>query len=133
MAKIVSIEEKRFTHGATDYSRGGYEGLVVELDDGTSVKVGISEYQQCCESYGHVTSEDDFSDFIGAELHDVTGVDKKLESVVLPYQSCTDIMFVNFTTSKGVLQFVAYNDHNGYYGHDAVLIVGGVVKIEETL
>ena len=28
------------------------------------------------------------------------------------------IMFVNFVTSKGVMQFVLYNEHNGYYGHD---------------
>ena len=32
------------------------------------------------------------------------------------------VMFVNITTSKGVLQFVAYNEHNGYYGHSACVI-----------
>ncbi len=31
-------------------------------------------------------------------------------------------MFVNLETNVGLLQFVAYNSHNGYYGHDAVLV-----------
>ncbi len=31
-------------------------------------------------------------------------------------------MFVHLETSEGLLQFVAYNSHNGYYGHDAVLV-----------
>ncbi len=28
-------------------------------------------------------------------------------------------MFVNLETNKGTLQFVAYNEHNGHYGHEA--------------
>jgi hypothetical protein len=31
------------------------------------------------------------------------------------------IMFVNLDTDKGKLQFVAYNRHNGYYGHSAAV------------
>ena len=31
-------------------------------------------------------------------------------------------MFVNINTSNGALQFAAYNEHNGYYGHEAVVI-----------
>ena len=33
-----------------------------------------------------------------------------------------DCMFVNVNTTEGLIQFTAYNCHNGYYGHDAVLI-----------
>ena len=29
------------------------------------------------------------------------------------------VMFVNLETDMGTLQFVAYNEHNGYYGHEA--------------
>jgi hypothetical protein len=32
-----------------------------------------------------------------------------------------NIMFVNLTTDRGALQFVAYNIHNGYYGHEATV------------
>lgn len=31
-------------------------------------------------------------------------------------------MFINVETTKGLLQFVAYNEHNGYYGHDVLLV-----------
>lgn len=31
------------------------------------------------------------------------------------------VMFVNILTDKGILQFVAYNCHNGYYGHEATV------------
>jgi hypothetical protein len=30
-------------------------------------------------------------------------------------------MFVNIDTSRGRLQFVAYNAHNGYYSHEATV------------
>lgn len=33
-----------------------------------------------------------------------------------------DVLFVDLITSEGVLQFVAYNAHNGEYGHHAVVI-----------
>jgi hypothetical protein len=29
----------------------------------------------------------------------------------------TSTIFVNIETSRGTLQFIAYNRHNGYYGH----------------
>ena len=32
------------------------------------------------------------------------------------------VMFVNIETDRGVLQFVAYNQHNGYYSHEAKVI-----------
>lgn len=32
-----------------------------------------------------------------------------------------DTMFVNIQTDRGILQFTAYNRHNGYYGHRAVV------------
>jgi hypothetical protein len=31
-------------------------------------------------------------------------------------------MFINVETTKGLLQFVAYNEHNGYYGHEVKLV-----------
>ena len=40
----------------------------------------------------------------------------------LEYLDSGGAMFVNLETSEGLLQFVAYNAHNGYYGHEAVLV-----------
>lgn len=31
-------------------------------------------------------------------------------------------MFINVETTKGLLQFVAYNEHNGYYEHEVKLV-----------
>lgn len=31
-------------------------------------------------------------------------------------------MFINVETTKGLLQFVAYNEHNGYYVHEVKLV-----------
>lgn len=35
----------------------------------------------------------------------------------------SNISFINFETGKGVLQFVVYNMHNGYYGHDVSISI----------
>lgn len=130
MAKITNISEVSFKSEA---SWGTYDGLVVSLDNGTDVKVGISDGQSCCENWGYITSEDNYEDFIGAELISVAGVDSKLAHVELQEIHEGDMMFVNFNTSEGVLQFVAYNEHNGYYAHEAVLIVGGNLQESWTL
>ena len=66
------------------------------------------------------------NEFIGAELLDIKVVDTALnvESVKkeLPYgHDGGDTMFVNLETDKGTLQLAVYNDHNGYYGHSAIL------------
>ena len=37
------------------------------------------------------------------------------------YDDGNGIMFVNIETDRGVLQFVAYNCHNGFYGHEATV------------
>lgn len=122
MAKITNIADLTFK---ADNQYTSYDGLVVSLDNGKDVKVGIDNGQSCCENWGYITSEDNYEDFIGAELISVSGVDSKLAHVELPDVYEGDTMFVNFVTSEGVLQFVAYNEHNGYYSHEAVLIVGG--------
>ncbi len=33
-----------------------------------------------------------------------------------------EAMFLTIKTSKGIFQFAVYNSHNGYYGHDGVLM-----------
>lgn len=57
---------------------------------------------------------------IGISITDTALNNKKIEA--LEYLDCGGAMFVNLETSEGLLQFAAYNSHNGYYGHEAVLI-----------
>lgn len=74
----------------------------------------------CCETPGYFMTNDDIQEFIGAELRSVTLTDTALNTI----KSIPDvgydggIVFVNLTTNRGVLQFVAYNQQNGYYSHD---------------
>jgi hypothetical protein len=94
------------------------------------IKLLIDDEQSCCENFGYFMSEDDFNDFIGAQLIDVRITDTELKEGLLEKRDLDieseyfegDVMFVDIVTSKGTLQFVAYNEHNGYYGHEAKVI-----------
>lgn len=131
MEKIIKIEETVFKTTSDWYS---YEGYQITTDKQV-IKLGISTGQSCCENSGYFMSEDNFQEFEGVDLINVELTDTQLKP-------CADfdankmyegaVMFVNLNTSKGLLQFVAYNEHNGYYGHDAV-VLSEQLKHEETL
>lgn len=89
----------------------------------------IDTSRSCCEIYGgYIIYEDNISKFIGSSLLRITLTDTALNSHIVrkvnsfqnSHGSCDfhNIQFINFETTKGVLQFVVYNCHNGYYGHD---------------
>lgn len=124
---ILSIEDKKFTLDTTQQDacwKLWYDGFIIKTNKQT-VFMGISSGQSCCEETGYFMSEDDISNYIGAKLRNVTITDTGFNTHDL-YESANntydgDSMFVNIETNKGTLQFVAYNIHNGYYGHDAVV------------
>ena len=69
-------------------------------------------------------SEDNLKDFIGSRLIGVSVTDTALNAHVTESVGCLydgGVMFVNLKTDKGDLQFVCYNNHNGYYGHHALV------------
>lgn len=120
--KIVTIEEKVFYHSRGSFS-SSYEGVVLTLDDGTTYKLGIEDGQSCCEQSGYVTSHDNYEEFIGAEFLDYYITTEDLCTIEDLHENyCGNMMFLTISTSKGDLQFVAYNDHNGYYGHDVLVV-----------
>lgn len=122
METILKIESTDFRTKENEYS--SYEGYQIVTTEQT-IKIGISSGQSCCEQFGCIITNDDTKDFIGAELKSLAIVDEALEHKVieeLEYLDSGGAMFVNLETSEGLLQFVAYNAHNGYYGHEAVLI-----------
>lgn len=121
MEKILRIEEATFQKEGSKYST--FEGYQIVTDKQT-IKIGIENGQSCCEDWGYFMTEDDLTDFENAELISVDVVDTALKVEKLKELNVESayIMFVNFNTTKGLLQFVAYNDHNGYYGHDAIII-----------
>jgi hypothetical protein len=119
MERIIRIEESSF-FDKNEWSM--YDGYQI-ITDKQTIKVGISNGQSCCEHWGYLTSEDDLKQFEGAKLLSIEVVDKALDKISVP--DCSyggGAMFVNIETSEGLLQFAAYNEHNGYYGHEAVVI-----------
>jgi hypothetical protein len=117
MEKILKIEE-----GVYD----GYEGVRITTNKQT-VLFGISAGQDCCENYGYMSSNDDFSEFIGAEILDIKETNSGLESSSIVERMSEDYIqlgstfFITVETTVGTLQFAVYNEHNGYYGHDVIV------------
>lgn len=98
------------------------------------ITLAIDDSQSCCESWGYFITEDDPSRFVGARLRgiEITDTNRSNRRFVTGYgdevggdDRVTEhideggVMFVDIQTDRGVLQFVAYNAHNGYYGHEA--------------
>lgn len=82
--------------------------------------------------------EDNFNKYKGATLLDLKITDTQLKSFnqeeltgdfnnkdfdedgkIRLYEG--EAIFVDIITNVGVLQFCAYNEHNGYYGHSVVI------------
>ncbi len=119
METITAITEASFkTVGDYEHSMDGFIITTTEQE----IKVGIDNYQSCCENWGYFMTNDTPQDFIGAELLSVDIVDEILNKEKAPELYDGSAMFVNFETSRGTLQFTAYNEHNGYYAHQACVI-----------
>jgi len=140
---IQSITEIETTRPAewsnTDYENS-YGGYRITTDE-QEINLLISNDQSCCEKWGYFFCNEEVDEFVGAELHSISLTDTALHTetfwekapkatsynyenkVRVPREFGADafeqLMFVNLETDRGTLQFVAYNDHNGYYGHQA--------------
>lgn len=103
-----------------------FEGYLVKTNKQT-IAIGISNQESCCESWGHIQSDDDLSEFIGAELLEITKTDTALNTTMAKqvdglYLDEGGLMFITFKTNKGQFQLAVYNEHNGYYGHTAFIV-----------
>jgi hypothetical protein len=121
MERITAVEEVRDVSPDGDRF-GGYDGFRVTTD-AQVVDMLIANGQICCEEWGYFVTEDEPAKFIGTELRGVEIVAPDLTVKGLPEYGLEDgaARFVNVNTSAGTLQFVAYNAHNGYYGHTAIV------------
>ena len=114
-----------------------YEGYRIKTEK-HELKLLIHSCQQCCESWGYAVANEDTSSFIGAEYlgYNTIYSDDILKAV--DNDTAYDIengnlLFLNVETSRGTLDFTVYNAHNGYYGHDAYLMVDGKIVESECL
>ena len=95
-----------------------YEGLIIETDKG-SIKLVIDMKSQCCENSGALffDTPDDVSSFIGATIFEIEDIDIKREDY-MDYETQLRIL-----TSRGIIQYAIYNQHNGYYSHATIIQV----------
>lgn len=119
MEKILSIVEASVK--MPEYGYG--DGYVITTDK-QKISMAISNSQSCCENWGYFWSNDNVEEFIGANLLSVKLTDDCLNEAKfkdeLEYGVYDGgLMFINFETDIGTLQFTVYNAHNGYYSHAA--------------
>jgi len=133
--KILKIENlKNFDKDGDDLD--SYEGFKITTDH-QEILIGVSNRSSCCESWGHIASNDNFDEYIGAELLSIVRVDTALNVEEWNKEHGYGLdegeaMFINVETSKGLIQFTVYNSQNGYYGHSA-FIKSNQLSIETVL
>jgi hypothetical protein len=121
MEKITEIKD--YEAEDNGFTVVGFEVLTEKQ----SIKLYIDNDTACCEHWGHFWCNENPQDFIGAELRNVALTDTALNQAIMQANQLNPddkwfeggVMFVNLETDQGTLQFVAYNEHNGYYGHEA--------------
>ena len=114
---ILSIKEDFIIDGSSEWNTE-YEGLIIETDKG-NIKLVISKKVRCCENAGALffDTPDDVSRFIGATIFEIENIDIEREDYT---DNETQLRII---TSKGVIQYAIYNEHNGYYAHATIIQV----------
>jgi hypothetical protein len=133
--KIVNIKELR-DYKRDNESYANFDGYEIETETDI-IRLLISNYQACCETWGQITSADDLKEFIGAEilrLETVSSGDwtksEIIKNKIDEYYDEVEAAFINIETDRGLLQLAVYNHHNGYYGHD--ILIESTAKVGET-
>ena len=116
---------------------GGYDGYLVETET-DKFYILISNGQNCCEDWGYLDTNDNSKKFIGSELLNVSIVDQEYNKKFLmeadfSVEEENQICFVTFETDKGDFQLAVYNSHNGYYGHDIIIVKNTDIIHQDTL
>ena len=96
------------------------EGLKITTDKGDIILV-IDKESQCCENFGgdFLETPDDIKKYIGAKL---LSVEDTNDHVLNDSEESNETQ-LKIVTTKGVLQYAVYNEHNGYYSHGTFLQV----------
>lgn len=91
---------------------GDDDALHFGFEDGSKIKL-FDDGQSCCESR-YMRTDDNLSDYIGAQL-----LDAEIKDGPTQEGECGDeheIQFLEVRTSKGCFTMASHNEHNGYYG-----------------
>lgn len=106
-----------------------YKGIYITTNRAI-LKFEIDSSRQCCEHFGYFSYNEfdkPYEHFIGAEIYQIFISNDKnenqkvfdiMEGVKHDMYDIDSAVFINVMTSKGKIQIVIYNEHNGYYGHE---------------
>lgn len=86
-------------------------GLFVKLTDGRTLTIWDNG-RSCCE-HRYMVSDSQFDTFKGAKIIDIEIRDGVTNE---GGWETHETAFLNIRTSKGVIDAVTHNEHNGYYG-----------------
>lgn len=132
MLTIKAIETEvdfvaRSSDGSGRLHGDNYLGAIITLSDDSQIKFGIRSYQDCCENWGYLHSPDDVQEVVGGRFLSLEEVDNLSPAAkeALECEGVHDDSFqaMRLVTSKGTVDFVVYNEHNGYYSHDVILVM----------
>ena len=115
---IKSISHKDSYHIPGSDRFDSYDGVLIEYEDGTASFFGIKDGQQCCESYGYISWQEDtdFNDYIGAEVLNISFVESSGNKEFIDWIGdsgigtgidINDCMFFDVETNKGDLTLTA--------------------------
>jgi len=118
-ARILSVDGD-YTENI-DYST--MRGLKIETDKG-DIKLMISDIPCCCENWDalYLETPDNLDKIVGAKILEISDIEIKTGEY---NQNSCDLeeTQLRVTTTKGIIQFAVYNEHNGYYAHATFLQV----------
>jgi hypothetical protein len=110
------------------------DGYEIKTDK-VVLQILINNHQRCCEDWGYLSTPDDTSHFIGAELYRWKNTATELAEEKLREETNYDsdsnalrfcrAQFITLFTSKGEITFTVYNEHNGFYSHGAFIVENG--------
>lgn len=121
------------------YETSSEDGVQIILNDGTEVLFTIENDQRCCEEWGYISSigNEDAQNFVGARIRNIGVVHGENEYLIQYFDnnrlSVDDAYFIRVETDQGDLEFVVYNEHNGYYGHNVLLKIGDDKVVDNCL
>ncbi len=108
--------------------------LIERTDNGYRIGQYILEETdfdtQCCEIHG-IEPQGDIDYFQDAEVISVRHA--PVVNLTKEVHEYDHKLFIDFITSKGVLTFVCYNRHNGYYTHRFEVRMEDDTILEEVL
>lgn len=118
---IVSVKEI----DTFKYKHDAWFGYEIVTNKQT-IRVLISDFQNCCERYGVDMNTPDKKDIVGDTVI----------SVGWAKNTCKDDDYlqtatVNLETSSGLTELIAYNEHNGYYPHSVYVEWNGYKDVQQ--